>query len=148
MNRPKQHVCTAASDSLLHPATAPEALTAPGSLLEMQSLGLELRIRLRILRNILHAKSRFSRLFVTLCDLWTDCSLPGSSLHGDSPGKNTGVSRHALFQGIFPTQGLNPCLPAAPASQADSLLLSYQGSPEKIPGQFIYTGKFEVHFSG
>ena len=27
-----------------------------------------------------------------------------------SPGKNTGVSCHALLQGIFPTQGLNPCL--------------------------------------
>ena len=26
------------------------------------------------------------------------------------PGKNTGVGCHALFQGIFPTQGLNPGL--------------------------------------
>ena len=29
----------------------------------------------------------------------------------DSPGKNTGVGSHALLQGIFPTQGLNPELP-------------------------------------
>ena len=36
-----------------------------------------------------------------------DCSLPGSSVHGDSPGKNTGVGCHSLLQGIFPTQGLN-----------------------------------------
>ena len=28
----------------------------------------------------------------------------------DSPGKNTGVSCHALLQGIFQTQGLNPHL--------------------------------------
>ena len=28
----------------------------------------------------------------------------------DSPGKNTGVCCHALLQGIFPTQGLNPNL--------------------------------------
>ena len=28
----------------------------------------------------------------------------------DSPGKNTGVGCHALLQGIFPTQGLNPRL--------------------------------------
>ena len=28
----------------------------------------------------------------------------------DSPGKNTGVGCHALLQGIFPTQGLNPLL--------------------------------------
>ena len=34
-----------------------------------------------------------------------DCSLQGSSVHGDSPGKNTGVGCHALLQGIFPTQG-------------------------------------------
>ena len=34
-----------------------------------------------------------------------DCSPPGSSVLGDSPGKNTGVGCHALLQGIFPTQG-------------------------------------------
>ena len=34
-------------------------------------------------------------------------SPPGSSVHADSPGKNTGVGCHALLQGIFPTQGLN-----------------------------------------
>ena len=42
----------------------------------------------------------------TLCDLM-DCSLSGSSVHWDSPGKNTGVGCHALLQGIFPTQGSN-----------------------------------------
>ena len=41
----------------------------------------------------------------------TDCSPPGSSVHGDSPGKNTGVGCHALLLGIFPTQGSNPGLP-------------------------------------
>ena len=42
--------------------------------------------------------------------LWDpmDCSPPGPSLHGDSPGKNTGIGCHALLQRIFPTQGLNP----------------------------------------
>ena len=39
----------------------------------------------------------------TLCDLM-DCS---SSVHGDSPGKNTGVGCHFFLQGIFPTQGSN-----------------------------------------
>ena len=46
----------------------------------------------------------------TLCNPM-DCSLPGSSVHGDSPGKNTGVGCHALLQRIFPTQGSNPCHP-------------------------------------
>ena len=41
----------------------------------------------------------------TLCDPM-DCNLPGS-VHGDSPGKNTGVGCHALLQEIFPTQGSN-----------------------------------------
>ena len=40
-----------------------------------------------------------------------DCSLSGFSVHGDSPGKNTGVGCHALLQGPFPTQGSNPSLP-------------------------------------
>ena len=35
------------------------------------------------------------------------CSPPGSSVHGDSPGKNTEEDCHALFQRIFLTQGLN-----------------------------------------
>ena len=34
-------------------------------------------------------------------------SPPGSSVHGISPGKNTGVGSHSFFQGIFPTQGSN-----------------------------------------
>ena len=46
----------------------------------------------------------------TLCDP-IDCSLPGSSVHGDSPGKNPGVGCYALLQGIFPTQGSKPGLP-------------------------------------
>ena len=29
----------------------------------------------------------------------------------NSPGQNTGVGSLSLLQGIFPTQGLNPCLP-------------------------------------
>ena len=45
----------------------------------------------------------------TPCDPM-DCSPPGSSVHGDSPGKHTGVGCHALLQGIFTTQGSNPGL--------------------------------------
>ena len=38
-----------------------------------------------------------------------DCSPSSSSVHGDSPGKNTGVDCCALLQWISPTQGSNPC---------------------------------------
>ena len=41
-----------------------------------------------------------AQLCPTPCDL-THCSPPGSSVHGDSPGKNTGVGCHGLLQGIF-----------------------------------------------
>ena len=58
-----------------------------------------------------------------------DGSPPGSSVPGDSPGKNTGVGCHARLQGIFPTQGLNPGLP-----HCRQILyhLSHQGSPIRL----------------
>ena len=49
------------------------------------------------------------QLCLTLCDPM-DCSLTGSSVHGDSPGKNIGVGCLTLLQGVFPTQGSNPHL--------------------------------------
>ena len=61
----------------------------------------------------------------TLCDP-VDCSPPGSSVHGDSPGKNTAVGGHALLQGIFPKQESNPGLP----NYRQILYhLSHRGSP-------------------
>ena len=55
-----------------------------------------------------------------------DCRPPDSSVHGDSLGKNTGAGCHALLQGIFPTQGLNPGLPHC---RWILYHLSHQGSP-------------------
>ena len=50
------------------------------------------------------------QLCLTLCNPM-NCSLPGFSVHEDSPGNNTRMGCHSLLQGIFPTQGLNPSLP-------------------------------------
>ena len=58
-----------------------------------------------------------------------DCNLPGSSLHGDSPDKNTGVDCHALLHGIFPTQGLNLHLLCLLHWQGGSLPLAPPGKP-------------------
>ena len=58
----------------------------------------------------------------TLCNS-VDYSPAGSSVHGDSPGKNTWVGGHALLQGIFQIQGLNPCLLCLLHWQACTLLL-------------------------
>ena len=55
-----------------------------------------------------------------------DYSPPGSFVHGDSPGRNTGVGCHALLRGIFPTQGSNPGLPHC---RQILYYLSHQGSP-------------------
>ena len=60
-----------------------------------------------------------------------DCSLPDSSVHGDSPGKNTGVGCHALLQRIFPTQG---SIPGLPHCRWILYCLSHQGSP---PGKQV-----------
>ena len=70
----------------------------------------------------------------TLCDA-VDCSPPGSSVHGDSPGKNTGVgckNTHPPPPGDLPHPGIEPVSPVAPALQADSLLQSHWGSPKVI----------------
>ena len=69
-----------------------------------------------------------SRSLVSDCDSM-DCRPPGSSVHGDSPGKNTGMGCHALLQGIFPTQGSNPGLPHFRQNLCG---LSHQGSPRTL----------------
>ena len=60
--------------------------------------------RLEVCMCVLVAQS-----YPTLCNPM-DCSLPDSSVHGISPGKNAGVGFHFLLQGILPTQGSNPGL--------------------------------------
>ena len=53
-------------------------------------------------------------------------SSPGSSVNGDSQGKNTRVGCHALLQGIFPPQGSNPILQHC---RQILYLLSHRGCP-------------------
>ena len=50
----------------------------------------------------------------------------------DFPGKNTGVGRHVLLQGIFPTQGSNPGLLHC---RQTIYCLSHQGFP--APGPLV-----------
>ena len=58
------------------------------------------------------------------------CSPLDSSVHGDSPGKSTGVGCHSLLQGLFLTQGSNPGLLHW---QAGSLPLVPPGKPLHQP---------------
>ena len=55
----------------------------------------------------LKVKAIVSQSCLTLWDAM-ECSLPGSSVHGIFPGKDTAVGCHFLLQGIFLTQGSNP----------------------------------------
>ena len=52
---------------------------------------------------------------------------PGSSVHADSPGKNSGVGLPFPSQGDLPNPGIKPM---SPACQVDSLPPSHLGSPK------------------
>ena len=68
------------------------------------------------------------QLCLTLCDPM-EYSLLDSLVHGNFPGRNTGVGCHALLQGIFLTQGTNPCLLCLLHRQASFLPLVPPGKP-------------------
>ena len=55
-----------------------------------------------------------------------NCSPPGSFVHGDFPGKNTGVACHTLLQVNLPNSKIKL---RSPALQMDFYHLRYQGSP-------------------
>ena len=76
--------------------------------------------------------------------LWdpTDCSPPGSFVHGHSLGKDTGVGCHARLQGIFPTQGSNPGLLCC---RRILYHWSYQASPKVPWSQCCYEHQWRLH---
>ena len=55
-----------------------------------------------------------------------DCRPPGSSVHGDSPGRKLGVGFHALLQGNLLNPGIEP---RSPTLQVNSL----QSEPPEKP---------------
>ena len=77
---------------------------------------------------------RYFMSFFPTSEKWSESrsvvsdSLPPQGLHSpwNSPGKNTGVGSLSLFQGIFPTQELNPGFPHC---RQILYQLSYKGSP-------------------
>ena len=70
---------------------------------------------------------------LTLCD-HMNCNSPVSSVHGDSPGENTGVDCHALLHGNLLNQGIKP---RSPHCWQILYHLSHQGSP-RIPAWVTY----------
>ena len=75
----------------------------------------------------------YSVISVVSDSSWSDdCSPQGSSVHVDSPGKNTGVGCLALLQGIFPTQGSSPHLFCLLHWQVGSLPPAPPGKPMMV----------------
>ena len=56
-----------------------------------------------------------------------DCSLSGSSVHGDSPGKDSGVGCHVPPPGDLPNPGIKL---RSPPLQVDSLPSEPPGKPK------------------
>ena len=84
-----------------------------------------------------------TQLCQILCDLM-DCSLPGSSVLGDSPGKNTGVGCHALLLGLFLIQRSNPCL-LSPALTDGFFTTSATWEALRHPCPSVYSFLFFSH---
>ena len=82
-------------------------------------------------------------LFLILCDP-VDCTLPGSSVHWHSLGKNTGMGCHTLLQEIFHAQGLNPCCLCILHWQVGSFITS---TTWVAPIQLIIFSNFPCDFS-
>ena len=144
---PSFRICSNSSSSLESTPT-PSVWAIPVSVLQQLTISLNLRLCLRHAR-VCVLKIRGQVIFVFMLlppstlpaiECPCHCLVVKSCLtclqpHGlstttflyprDFPGKNTGVGHHFLLQGIFLTQGLNPCLLHW---QADSLPVSHLGS--------------------
>ena len=75
-----------------------------------------------------------------------DCSLPGSSVHGDSPGKNIGSGLPCLPPGDLPNPGIKP---RSPTPQADSLLSEPLEKPKNtgVGSLSFHQGNFQTQES-
>ena len=86
----------------------------------------ELHTRISLLRSYSVQFSSVAQSCLTLCDPMDCSSLPGSSVHGDSPGKKTAVGSRWSSQPWIE--------PRSPALQVDSL-------PSEPPGKPKNTGE-------
>ena len=73
-----------------------------GMQIDMATMDINMKISLKT-RNKTTIMCLVAQSCLTLCNAM-DYGPPASSVHRDSPHKNTEVGCHALLQGIFPTQ--------------------------------------------
>ena len=62
-----------------------------------------------------------------------DCSPPGSSVHWDSPAKNTGVGSHALPPGDLPDTGIERVSLVSPAFAALTTSATWEARSLSLP---------------
>ena len=84
----------------------------------------------------IRCQSEVAQSCLTLCDPM-DCSPPGSFVHEDSPGKNTGVELPFPPPGYLPNPGIKP---RTPTLQVDSL-------PSEPPGKARGVRKSQTQLS-
>ena len=82
----------------------------------------------------------------TLCKP-VDCSLPGSSVYGDSPGKNTGVGCHFLLQGNRPDPGIEPASLKSPALAARFFITSTTCERHRTCRYYYFMSQYKVRLS-
>ena len=82
---------------------------------------------------------------LTLCNPM-ECSPPGSSVHGDSPSKNTWSGLPCLPSGDLPNAGVEP---RSPILQADSLPSEPPGKPKNtgVGSLSLLLGNFPIQKS-
>ena len=94
---------------LLCPGDSPDKSTAGGCHFFLQGIvptqGLKLHLLLHLWQSPTLASMEGCVRAQSCLTLFNpmDCSPPVSSVHGESPSKNTGLDCHTLLQGIFPT---------------------------------------------
>ena len=86
-------------------------------------------------REVAAAAAKSLQSCPTLCDPM-NCSPLGSSVRGDSPGKNIGMGCHAVLPGDLPNPGIEP---RPPTLQVDSLPFE---SPGKSKSTILHLKKF------
>ena len=89
------------------------------------------------------SKSEFTQSCLTFATPRT-VARPGPSVHGDFPGKNTGVGCHFLRQGIFLSRGLSPGLLPL---QADALPFAPPGKFRQVEGIAMSTKSWSLRGS-
>ena len=95
------------------------------------------------MNTFLHACMLSHTVLLALCILWTIAHQ--SPLSIEFPGKNNSMGCHFLLQGIFPTQGSNPCLPRLQHWQTGFFTTAPPGKLNIFPQGSFFAQNLPIH---